>query len=48
MSKRNWPILFVLLSSGFVFAQVHNIQQDVPVENVEAMLEAAYEFGQIS
>ena len=30
---------------GFVFTQVHNIQQNVPVENVEAMLEAAYEFG---
>jgi len=32
---------------GFVFTQVHNIQQDVPVENVEAMLDAAYEFGQL-
>lgn len=31
---------------GFVFTQVHNIQQDVPVENVEAMLEAAWEFGE--
>lgn len=30
---------------GFVFTQVHNIQQDVPVENIEAMLAAAYEFG---
>lgn len=30
---------------GFVFTQVHNIQQNVPVENVEAMLEAALEFG---
>ena len=30
---------------GYVFTQVHNIQQDVPVENVEAMFEAAYEFG---
>ena len=30
---------------GFVFTQVHNVQQDVPVENVEAMLAAAYEFG---
>lgn len=26
---------------GYVFCQVHNIQQDVPVENVEAMLAAA-------
>ena len=33
-------------TGGFVFTQVHNIQQDVPVENVEAMFEAAYEFGQ--
>ena len=32
-------------NGGFVFTQVHNIQQDVPVENVEAMLAAAYEFG---
>ena len=31
---------------GFVFNQVHNIQQDVPIENVETMLAAAYEFGQ--
>ena len=30
---------------GFVFNQVHNIQQNVPAENVEAMLDAAYEFG---
>ncbi len=30
---------------GFVFTQVHNIQQNVPVENVEAMFDAAYEFG---
>ena len=30
---------------GYVFAQVHNIQQDVPVENVETMLAAAYESG---
>jgi uroporphyrinogen-III decarboxylase len=32
---------------GYVFTQVHNIQQDVPVENVEAMFQAAYEFGQV-
>ncbi len=32
---------------GFVFTQVHNIQQDVPTENIEAMLEAAYEFGHL-
>lgn len=34
-------------TGGFVFTQVHNIQQDVPVENVEAMFEAACEFGQL-
>ena len=32
-------------NGGYVFTQVHNIQQDVPVENVAAMLAAAYEFG---
>ena len=32
-------------SGGYVFCQVHNVQPDVPVENVEAMLAAAYEFG---
>jgi uroporphyrinogen-III decarboxylase len=32
-------------NGGFVFTQVHNIQQNVPVENVEAMFDAAYEFG---
>ena len=32
-------------SGGFVFTQVHNIQQNVPVENVEAMFAAAREFG---
>jgi hypothetical protein len=30
---------------GFVFTQVHNVQAKVPPENVEAMLDAAYEFG---
>ena len=30
---------------GFVFTQVHNIQANVPPENIEAMLEAAHEFG---
>jgi uroporphyrinogen decarboxylase len=30
---------------GFVFCQVHNIQPEVPPENVVAMLEAAGEFG---
>lgn len=32
---------------GYVFNQVHNIQQNVPVENLETMYEAAYEFGTI-
>lgn len=30
---------------GFVFAQVHNVQANVPPENVVAMLEAAIEYG---
>ena len=30
---------------GYVFCQVHNVLADVPPENFEAMLEAAYEFG---
>jgi len=30
---------------GFVFTQVHNIQLDVPPENIEAMYDAALEFG---
>jgi len=30
---------------GFVFCQTHNIQADVPIENVIAMLEAANEYG---
>jgi len=30
---------------GFVFSQVHNIQPNVPVENVIALLDAAYEYG---
>ncbi|MFH1006059.1 MAG: uroporphyrinogen decarboxylase family protein [Candidatus Latescibacterota bacterium] len=44
--RRNIEI-FSSGSGGFVFTQVHNIQQDVPVENVAAMFEAAYEFGQL-
>jgi uroporphyrinogen decarboxylase len=31
--------------SGYVFNQVHNIQPNTPVENIIAMLDAAYEFG---
>jgi len=30
---------------GYVFTQVHNIQPNVPAENVEAMFAAAHEFG---
>ncbi|OQB35723.1 MAG: hypothetical protein BWY06_03055 [Candidatus Latescibacteria bacterium ADurb.Bin168] len=30
---------------GFVFCQVHNIQANVPPENIVAMYETAYEFG---
>jgi uroporphyrinogen decarboxylase len=30
---------------GYVFNQVHNIQADVPPENIEAMLDAAHEYG---
>jgi uroporphyrinogen decarboxylase len=30
---------------GYVFNQIHNIQADVPPENIEAMLDAAYEYG---
>lgn len=30
---------------GYVFNQVHNIQPNVPAENIIAMLDAAYEFG---
>lgn len=29
---------------GFIFATVHNIQDKVPPENVEAVLEAFHEF----
>ena len=35
---------FDALAGGFVFTQVHNIQQNVPPDNVLAMLDAAYGF----
>ena len=38
--------LFNARAGGYIFTQVHNIQQDVPVANVEAMYAAAAEFGQ--
>jgi uroporphyrinogen decarboxylase len=31
---------------GFVFASIHNIQAEVPPENIVAMFEAAYQYGQ--
>ncbi len=30
---------------GFVWSQVHNVMSDVPPANIEAMLEAAYQYG---
>jgi uroporphyrinogen decarboxylase len=30
---------------GYIFASVHNIQPDVPPENIIAMVEAWKEFG---
>ncbi len=33
---------------GYVFNNVHNIQADVPAENIVAMYDAAYEFGTYS
>ena len=32
-------------SGGFVFTTVHNIQPDVPPENIMAMWEALQEYG---
>ena len=34
------------LGGGFVFSPVHNIQGDIPVENLLAMYEAVHEYGQ--
>jgi uroporphyrinogen decarboxylase len=36
---------FRACEGGFIFTQVHNLQPNVPVENVEAMFAAAHEFG---
>jgi uroporphyrinogen decarboxylase len=33
------------VGGGFVFNSVHNIQADVPAENIAALFDAAYEFG---
>ncbi|MHB1315795.1 MAG: uroporphyrinogen decarboxylase family protein [Christensenellales bacterium] len=30
---------------GFIFSQIHNLQSDIPFENVKAMVEAVREFG---
>jgi uroporphyrinogen decarboxylase len=30
---------------GFVFNQIHNIQANVPPENIVAMFDAAFEYG---
>jgi uroporphyrinogen decarboxylase len=30
---------------GYVFNNVHNIQADVPAENIAALFDAAYDFG---
>jgi uroporphyrinogen decarboxylase len=30
---------------GYVLAAVHNIQEDVPPENILAMADEAYDFG---
>ena len=39
---------FHALDGGYVFTQVHNVQQTVPVENVEAMLTAAYDYRDVA
>jgi len=31
---------------GFIFSAAHNIQEDVPPENVLTMYQAAYELGE--
>ena len=35
-------------NGGYIFNQIHNIQQNVPVENIETMYQVAYKFGQNS
>jgi uroporphyrinogen decarboxylase len=41
--RRNLEILKP--GGGYVFNNVHNIQADVPAENIIALFDAAYEFG---
>ena len=40
--KRNIEIFF--RDGGYVFANVHNLQANVPIENIIAMLEAVREY----
>ncbi len=40
--KRNIDLLF--RDGGYVFANVHNLQANIPIENIVAMLEAVKEF----
>ena len=42
------PIDDLAPGGGFIFATVHNIQGDVPPENVMAMWEALQEYGACS
>lgn len=44
--RRNMEV-FASGNGGYVFTQVHNIQQNVPVENLESMFAAAYEYGRM-
>jgi len=42
--RKNMEILGY--GGGLVFNQIHNIQPGVPAENIVAMFEAAYEYGE--
>lgn len=37
--------LSIFAGGGYVFNQIHNIQANVPPENITAMLDAAYKYG---
>jgi uroporphyrinogen decarboxylase len=45
MDIKNKRIAILAPGGGFVFNTVHNIQANVPIENVLAMLEAIRQFG---
>ena len=45
MTPRERVLAAIRPGGGFIFNQVHNVQADVPPENVVAMLDAAYEFA---